>query len=542
MFEIKNATNFIKVLLNSPKRKIRQIILPISIPPAILFYSLVVGWINEENVLVEFFSSFRKQEINFYSGTPKGFYYSIGKELKKTSERLVIKNDSTTGSNMNYFKVLGDKRSFGIVQEEVLNSANFLDEHISIISPLYMERLHILYRKDAFDSFTGRDAHLMLSTSTPLSTLNFIAENQIGTGPIGSGTRQVASYLLDELQSQRDSTLVSENIHYVTLDYGLELLENDSIQIFFAMIGAPIKDIYEILKTNDDIALASLSPGLISAIAKNSGNNYMVSNFVNKYDIDDQAISTLSTYSYLIANNHISSLETRKLLAALNSPELKDTLRKNSISDSTQTFQLDELDYYNIYRKQDSEEIYQKIKGLGIFILTFISSILGVFTALTWLVSLYKKNNYFKRIMNIVKDSIYGNDQSNSVDDFIAENILNKIVLNLKKNEIHTEDVVDPREMTLSEINKSANAINKLFSMSNSLHTDYATGGIIDEHHKFLSELLMRTRDSLRKKLLQQLNEMMETKYPIQKSILIDYYTRGYLELDGYKFLIAKVK
>ncbi len=126
----------------------------------------------------------------FYSGPEGGVYVNIGRILDgETSRRFgnTFNNVSTSGAFENATLVAGSPASCGITQEDTLAKDDPFREKLNYITPLYMERLHILYR--------STDDKPEIITNNPAS-LRFLREGTIYTGHYLSGTKIFASYLI----------------------------------------------------------------------------------------------------------------------------------------------------------------------------------------------------------------------------------------------------------------------------------------------------------------------------------------------------------
>src|SRR5687767_4183634 len=91
-------------------------------------------------------------KYNFFSGQPGGAYYSIGNAIngKFGNEGHSIINRRTSGGSENGMKLTFEKKSFGLIQEELINHDDQLQKNVRIVAPLFLERMHIVYRKDIF--------------------------------------------------------------------------------------------------------------------------------------------------------------------------------------------------------------------------------------------------------------------------------------------------------------------------------------------------------------------------------------------------------
>jgi hypothetical protein len=83
----------------------------------------------------------------------------------------------------------------------MINHDDQLKKNVRIVSPLYLERLHIFYKIHLFDSC---ETCIQLSSKTDSSLLDCFTRKvrKINVGQVGSGTRIIASYVLALIDKQ----------------------------------------------------------------------------------------------------------------------------------------------------------------------------------------------------------------------------------------------------------------------------------------------------------------------------------------------------
>ena len=93
----------------------------------------------------------------FYAGTPGGFYYAVGQGLNSAwgGDEFDLKVIGGHGSTAIAKKVYTTQRSFGIVQESVLQGLDLPKDGIRIVAPIYDEHLHLLCARDRLDAYAS---------------------------------------------------------------------------------------------------------------------------------------------------------------------------------------------------------------------------------------------------------------------------------------------------------------------------------------------------------------------------------------------------
>jgi hypothetical protein len=150
---------------------------------ASFFYSFAASSLSpDRNVYTEWRSI--NQVFTFYTGSPEGFYASIGQGMQNgdAEVRLDLALRETSGGEENAIRVLTSANSFGLVQEETISQDDFIREHVQYVTPLYMERVHAIYCKEKVST-----EQLRLDTSLDASAQDFFRNARINIGVVGIG-------------------------------------------------------------------------------------------------------------------------------------------------------------------------------------------------------------------------------------------------------------------------------------------------------------------------------------------------------------------
>jgi len=292
-------------------------------------------------------------EIAFFSGGPGGYYENIGQALDEFAapkSRLSIENQSSNGGSENAEKVFMQSRAMGLVQEETIHSDDFIRDEIQYLVPLYLERMHVLYRRDVYENIVdgGGDRDLQFATSLGASEAHFLSRARISVGPIGSGTQILSSYIVNSINQQAErheltqeqcESIYKNRINWCaqsqqvttesTLEGALKLLADaepasNRIDIMFTMAGAPTPMVQQLLM-DQRIAMVSISPALIADLNKSYDINLRMADFRNSrieesaprylYNSDGiEDVSTFGSYAFLIASSDIKQSEAREVV------------------------------------------------------------------------------------------------------------------------------------------------------------------------------------------------------------------------------------
>ena len=299
---------------------------------AVLFgagiYSYVVDIYDpNKNLLSQIWRGIRQHQYIFYSGASGGFYIEIGKALEANTSAdasIAVDNDEeSTGGLYNATKVMTTPNSFGLVQEDTLPKEDFIRDHIRYVTPLYLERLHIIYDHGAYTKVYQKmfgsssdisPPSLGTSASVHKAVKTFFQQSKVSTGPVGSASRIFASYLRDvcEIGPFRD-----EGLHFAEALDSL-MHEDDGIDIVFSMAGAPLVRVRGALQTREedggkDLRLMSIESALVPELNGRYGVKLRGSTFKDKYDGYDNT-STIGSYAFLVTSKDVPNLAVMELL------------------------------------------------------------------------------------------------------------------------------------------------------------------------------------------------------------------------------------
>jgi TRAP-type uncharacterized transport system substrate-binding protein len=533
--------------VRKPNLTIRTLIWLFSVTFAVFVYTYIVdAYDPDSNIIASVTTS--KKNI-FFSGDPGGFYISIGNEigneLRKKSHSVDFNNIQTAGANENAINVYVTPNSFGLIQEETIKNSDFIKKGLNYITPLYVERMHVLYRIDKikerlsenplFNKITNYNAlNIRISSQLNEETIDFFTHGKVSTGPVGSNSRIVANYILNYINNQLinksqtlDNNTIEANTESYSITEGLAKLQDKDgeIDAVFLIAGSPIKSVRNALK-NEHIYLMSIESSVVANLNKDYGLNFRISDFKRKYtDISGEKnknISTLGSYAFLIASKDVSDTNIMELISALH--DIKGNI-KNEISfpeNGKEQFQLDEFNFYESFELKNTNAFFITLKNILLFIVTFITTMAMVLASLVWIISEFKQTAYFKKIYQLVDDYM---PKSQKIDDHNSYFPLPRIKSNL-----------------IEEIANLIRGLNGLMGISIDLHNDYQEGGITDKHYIFLTDNLKVAKEKLQSNLYRRLKIFLQRGNFITKNELKNYFISEFINNEQYDFLIKILK
>lgn len=375
-----------------------------------------------------------REEYTFFSGSEGGFYIRIGQALeKRTQEEGSIKfvNVASRGALDNARSVASKRKSFGIVQEDTVTTLDFIREHLQYVSPLYLERMHIIYDSKSFETYINKrdeavaqpanspvtppakiaaqSAATKSEVATRLLTLSasanhsdddvtaFLKQARVSTGPVGSGSRLFAGYLLSHCGITKPNDL--------GLGFGeaLTRLEADEldlkVDVVFTIAGAPLDRIQKTLEKSGGrrYRLMSIDPSLVPVLNSKIGLRLANASFKGKYP-SGESISTFGSWAFLIASRDASDSVILDTLDELN--RSKGDIRRDMNIDSSSNFQLSEFNFYDAFISNHTG--FGRVARNILIYVAFVSVTTAMIVVfLTSVVSGWMKARYFRKMTGI---------------------------------------------------------------------------------------------------------------------------------------------
>lgn len=491
---------------------LKAFLILLSFGGAIFIYIFIVDmYLPQANIFRSL--NFTPKVYNFYSGGEKGFYYPLAKVLEQSTQNhknIKIIAHPTAGGFENALRVMESGQSFGLVQEETIRDEDYIKKQVQYVAPIYTERLHILYRKDFFGD---KEENLELSANTSKKILKKLNSAKINSGPVGSSTRIITSYLLSELLGSQLKPVNTQEIHKIknlsNKDAFAEL-DKKNLDIVFVIAGAPLPDVVSLLNTKK-IGLLGVSPSLVAKLNEKYRLNLRFSDFRDKYS--GKNVSTIGTHAFLIASQDVPSNDIISTLEILNANE--KTLRNDLGFSSSVHFQLDEFDYLSAFKSKHETRTMKKFWDISIFISSVFVITITILTFLVWIISSLAFHKHFQMLTEVISNHLPRveklDEETHNFSMPITPNNQSEIMSRLVRGQ------------------------QKLIQLDLDIQENFRTGRLIDRHFFALTEqterVVMRIRSSIERSLFKQQDD---------STIARKLYEAGYLGTEEYDWLITQ--
>lgn len=374
-------------------------------------------------------------DYNFYSGGPHGVYNFIGEILEENNSPeykgfIKINNIPTSGGYENVLKVLGDSngKAFGLVQEEAYNNDNMVRNELNYITPIYMERLYIAYKKSNGDQYQHQ-----ISSNTDIETLKFLATKRLDIGSPNSGTHIISRYIINQLNGQiakyntdriGDDRLkyikdISNNENKATFE---EFEKNNTDVVLFMISGSPNRKITGLMTEPEDkeaYNLIGVEPDFTAELNNKYKINLHFTSFNSKHP-EKELVTTIGTFAWLVTNNTTPPSDIREVLRILNmnkasfAQKLKLPFIKNPNSTANSSIchkngiqsPLCEFDFLGYYNNKNEKTINSILRNFLLFIISLIPSTVVFFHIISLLVSVSKTDRYHDIIVDLINRNI----------------------------------------------------------------------------------------------------------------------------------------
>ncbi|MCG8702401.1 MAG: hypothetical protein MI922_30395 [Bacteroidales bacterium] len=453
---------------------IRSILWLSAIVIGVIIYTYIINYVPTGKSVFQI-NWIKHTKLDFYSGTEGGFYIEVGRLLDKKSKLrrydVKIKNHTTNGGADNLRQVMTKKGALGIVQSNDLNSIlkeyNFFKE----VTPLYVEKVHILYNKKLYDSILAIPPDSvcipLIKDNIDENFVKFMTAKPVIAPPVGSSSYLLAELIVDEMNANRepdDRISLNYELNSDSFRDRLEKLVDDKYGMLFFSAGAPLSKVKELIRTKK-IGLVSISPSFISRIEQKVDFQVIQSDFNKVYE-GGKDVSTFGSYALLIASIETENADLLETLRILD--ENKTELMGNNI----QNFQLDEIPFYNNFLSTHKKERMVKLKSIFIFVTSVSISSILVFLFFLVIISSYNKSKLIMALVEIDREIKY-NQPSLVVD--------NKDII--KSNKTH------------NRINALYHGILKVDEINFDIKLAYDSGKLTDKSFASLIEHALRLRD-----------------------------------------------
>jgi hypothetical protein len=402
--------------------------------------------------------------------------------------------------------------------------------------------MHIIFQKnDAIKEIS-------ISTNTDEKTLRYLSSISISTGPIGGGTKIIASYIINELNNQikeinknkpdtEKLPFIGEKVVNFQISEGYDALAAGRIGSMMLVAGTPLKKVENLLNTHK-FGLASIEPSLTSDLNRKYQLDLRITDFKRVSDrtqiysnIEMDKIATFGTYCYLITSHDTPPKDIKKILNKFKDLEVE---RKNELP-------LEEFKFLDIYENSQTNSFWIILRNFLIFFASVLISAIGIVTLSVWGISKLRHDNYVDELEKI------SNDIPNNRLPQIEINKYNEFLKLSDEEKGKIKDYLQPEinENQISIISiKIIPSIHKLIEKRDELTDDLSEGILTNEHYSFLMNKVDDLINKFRKSLFYRLHEIFE-RGVLEKpdlSILQKYCTAEYLNMEDYNSLKSKCK
>lgn len=534
----------------------KTVLYTLSFVVAISVYLSVINTIDPNSNIWRTVSRFFKTpQYQFFSGGEQGVYHAVVSAIETGAKNgdmsFSIDNVSTSGGSENAIKVLTNSNSFGLVQEESIKADDFIREELNYITPLYLERMHILLRRDSSAEVNFSYNHPpVLTANTDKDVLNLFANAKISTGPVGSGSIVISSYILGEIDSQIKEKNIEENQEVFNLSMGdglknirAEYEGNDKIDILFNIAGAPVKEIKNLL--NDSrYMLVGVDPSFVSVLNTKNKLNLRLADFKDAKDDskggiyrDSHKVSALGSYAWLISSKDVPNKDILQVLDLMES-SAPAIARKLGVEDPDNRHSpLTEMKFHDLYKLKYDRENIGMLKSVFIFLSSLVVSVVFVFSFLQYVLSFRKQSQYFHKIVSIINSSFPVNTELYN-NKFAVGEVPEDVDLPFKRPVVleKQEEIIDSVVI----------GVQSILLLTDEINNDFQNGTLTNNSFTFLMTKIEDTRLKLQKHLARRLNEVIERGQRFKDDKILDdlriYFTAGYLLDDDYARLKAAVK
>ncbi len=491
-------------------------------------YSYVVNIHDpNKNLFSQVWRGIKQERYTLFSGSPGGFYIEIGKALQENTggdATLAVVNEESTGGLANAVNVMTTPNSFGLVQEDSLPEKDFIRDHIRYVTPLYLERLHIIYNHAEYKKVRERwlkknpdeqppPDFPSLGPAVHPAVKEFFRQAKVSTGPAGSGSRIFAGYLLESCAIGPISD------HGLAFAPAMELLtEHKGMDIVFNIAGAPLNLVEQALaldKEDTKLKLMSIGSALVPALNQRYGIKLRGSSFKGKYDGYDNT-PTIGSYAFLIASKDVANSATMEFLKVLD--QSKNKIKQDLRLSAGKQFQLDEFPFYESFKQQHQSFLMELLRNLLVFLVSVSVTTAAVLMFLSWVVSGFKNVGYFRKLTKIYTDYLPENTNLDEGSGAFPKPVI-----------YHNQTGI---------ISKLIVGLKELLVLSSRIRQEYDTGGMTMSHYQHLQVGVANLKETFQRNLAQRFNEYLSSN-EIGPATLRHYYTAGYLRIEDLGVLQA---
>ena len=505
------------------KHRDRPVIVLLSILVAMAIYWPIVERIDpSKNVYRHLGRSAAGVSYSFYTGTTGGEYNRIGEELTARKSPITFQHvprNATSGDQDqehrragNMTMVLNETNAIAIVQQDELERAGIQDE-VRTVTPLYGEKMHILYRLEDRDLLSaGTNVLPVLSRECPEALRSFLGKARIH---MASGDSRKGSYLSDlvflmcqvDVKQPRYGTAIGDAIEdLVGSSWGDE--SPNGIDVACIIAGSPLADLSSHLEIGGKLGLISIDPGTVSELNQTFGTRYQPTTFNGKYDSRFDRVRTLEVPAILVTSLDVPEpviLETSRLL-----DEIKE-----------EGFPIHEYSSHDRVKRELPGPTRARAEAWGSFAAGVGLLSLFLMLVFTWAVSSVKLAHYSNQMTTAYKRDFPSNDA-------VAISGSGLMV---------PETAGDHQEV----LNKLVEGMVELLKSIARIREDYDSGGITVTHQQHLMQTVYGLKAIFMRNISQHLCAAIESGMDLDSEELGRFFAAGYIDLPAYEYLSAQL-
>ncbi len=534
---------------------------PAIVIPAIIsigvLYTFITKYYNQDLNILSYFnlirSSKENSQINIYAGEPGGVYYQLADKIVKRHPNLYkIHLPSPSGGAETAISVNNDEKGVGFVQEDIFRDNDQIKSELNYVAPIYMEKLHILYKKKLRRKNCLKDSIMKntdpanyfknkyLSIGYYNSNLkNYFAGASVASGKVGSASKILSSITL-ALNSTTPKITNVRKIANDNLDSAIIGLETNKYDCLFFISGQPNPKIQDLLhRRSNNFGFIGIEPSVVDEINTFHQSNYRYSNFntqnpEGKYNGIDYSLPTLGSYCYIISNRKIKPYQLTQFV--------------NHLDQVKSDMNIDFLNFKNKYIIHFNEKLSKTLASL---LLALIGGISIGTLALAFIMALYSSYYHDKftteisySVSRIPDESLPGIDFGNlrSIDENNLTNFmkqqnyskeeqaslktsLSKYYEEGKFNSVTDIGLINPymyfNQFTLIN-DRIVTHISNLIKLRRSVSDAYRIGKLNTDHFDDLHSKMDTVINKMRKSLFLRINELINRSSDQMKLIKED--------------------
>ncbi len=455
----------------------------------------VTSWLYRafisDPVKVKVFAKKLPEDLSHESAYNSSVYYKIGwaleKEAKKGGfpDKIEVDVGGLNGAKENAFSVMNDTKSFGIVQDDTFREAGFVQDRVVEITPLFMERLHILYRCTEAEhdrcklsiSNYSKKTHPWRSGKSPAFVKVFDSllkdGGQIGVGKAGSGGDLLLPKILHMAGVSQPSR---DKLRYGTLGEMFNLLENETIDMAIFVTGTPNQKTVDFLTTErkSQFHLLGVDSVMVHEMNRYFDREYKATKFCKEYK-GYETMPTLGVYATLIGTKDLTDSDKVAFFKLLNSAI--EYHLQNVFTDP----EIDVSGMAKMYEEKRKKEWSIIFKSFVLFVTSVGTTTLVIFALIMWFISSLCQSYFYNKMMVSYARATTLNQENGSEP--------NQSVIRL------SEKMIDYNLESIKEI----------IALGKRIRRTYGRGFLTISHHDYLLANANSVLDWFKERLAQQL-------------------------------------